>query len=173
MKRFALFLLAFLAAGAVLGDALYKWVDDQGVVHYSDKPVPGATKMKVPGAQTFNVPKASALRAPAQNNAPNGGVPGYTQLAITAPTDQQTFSNVHSVTVSVDLEPGLQSGDTLTISVDGKAMTGTATSATFDDLDRGAHTVTATVSSNGNVVIVAKPVTFYIHQATQKSKKSH
>jgi|SRR5215469_1166960 len=171
MKRFFLFFLAFLVAGTVLGDALYKWVDEQGNVHYSDKPMPGATKMKTPHAQTFKAP-TSNLPTPQPNNS-NPPTPSYTKLAITEPADHATFWNVHSITVSVDLEPGLQSGDTLTLSVDGQSKTGNDSSATFDNLDRGEHSVTASVSNNGTTVIAATPVTFYIQQARQKPGKAH
>jgi Domain of unknown function (DUF4124) len=32
---------------------LYRWVDAQGVVHYSDTPQPGAQKLQIAPAQTF------------------------------------------------------------------------------------------------------------------------
>ncbi|MGE5625491.1 MAG: DUF4124 domain-containing protein [Bacillota bacterium] len=164
MKRISFFLLVLLTAGAALGDAVYKWVDSQGVVHYSDQPVPGAVKVKAPRAQTFTAPAAGNLPTPNLSNNSGGPAPSYTRLVITAPTDQQTFWNQHSVTVSVDLQPGLQGGDTLTISVDGQSKTGTGMSATFDDLYRGEHSAAASVTSNGTKVIVATPVTFYIQQ---------
>ena len=46
----ALFLVIFLIPSLGTADTLYKWVDDQGNVHYSDKPAPGATKINIPKA---------------------------------------------------------------------------------------------------------------------------
>src|SRR5262249_10695878 len=40
------FALACLCLTAVSADPLYKWVDDQGHVHYTQTPPPGATKAK-------------------------------------------------------------------------------------------------------------------------------
>ena len=169
MSRFFLFLLAFLAATAVLGDALYKWVDEKGNVHYSDTPHPGAVKVQTPHAQTY-APPTTAGTPPVVHDQNTPAAPGYTQLRITAPSDQQTFWNVDSVTVSVDLQPGLQDRDTLTISVDGQSKTGSVLSQTFEGLTRGEHSVAASVTNAAGVtVIAAPPVTFFIQRGTQKA----
>ena len=36
----------------------YRWVDSAGVVHYSDRPQPGAEKVNLPPAQTYTTPAA-------------------------------------------------------------------------------------------------------------------
>ena len=168
MSRFLLFLLAFLAATAVLGDVLYKWVDDKGNVHYSDTPRPGAVKVQLPHAQTY-APPPTAANPPAVNDQNTPAAASYTHLQITSPTDQQVFWNVDSVTVSVDLQPGLQGGDTVTLSVDGESKSGSL-SQTFEGLTRGEHSVGASVTnSDGAKVITATPVTFYIQRGTRKT----
>lgn len=169
MRRLFLFLLAFLAATAVLGDALYKWVDEKGNVHYSDTPHPGAVRMSAPHAQTY-APPPTAGTPPVVNEQNTPAAPAYTKLQITQPSDQQTFWNVESVTVSVDLLPGLQDRDTLTISVDGQSKTGNSLTQTFDGLTRGQHSAAATVTNAAGVtVIAATPVTFYIQRGTRKA----
>lgn len=168
MSRFFLFVLAFLTATTVLGDVLYKWVDEKGNVHYSDTPRPGAVEVQLPHAQTYT-PPPTAGNPPVVNDQNTPAGPTYTQLKITEPVDQQTFWNVQSVTVSVDLEPGLQEGDTLTISVDGESKNGTSLSQSFD-LGRGEHSAAASVTdSAGTTVITAHPVTFYIQRGTRKT----
>ena len=56
----ALLLLALL--GPVVATAAatytYRWVDSNGVVHYSDHPPAGAEKVLLPSAQTYNAPPA-------------------------------------------------------------------------------------------------------------------
>ena len=42
-----------LACSAVLAATVYKWVDDDGVVHYSDQPHPNAQKLQVHDVQTY------------------------------------------------------------------------------------------------------------------------
>lgn len=169
MSRFFLLLLAFLAATAVLGDALYKWVDEKGNVHYSDTPHPGAVKVQTPHAQTYASPP-TAGSPPVVNDQNTPAAPVYSKLQITQPSDQQTFWNVDSVTVSVDLQPGLQDRDTLTVSVDGQSKSGSSLSQSFDGLTRGEHSATASVINGAGVtVIVASPVIFYIQRGTQKA----
>ncbi len=47
--RTVLFLLAFLAIPAFAAQVVWKWVDGDGVTHYSDRAVPGATRMEISG----------------------------------------------------------------------------------------------------------------------------
>lgn len=172
MKRLFLLLSCLLVTTVVLGDALYKWVDDKGNVHYSDHPQPGAVKLKLPQAQTFNAPTSAVPVKPSQGNHSQGL--SYKKLAIVSPTAEQVFWNVQSVSVSVDLEPGLQAGDTLTISLDGQSKTGTGASATFEGLERGEHSVAASVTdASGAKVITAVPVVFYIQKHNRGSTRAH
>jgi hypothetical protein len=55
----------------------------------------------------------------------------------------------------------------LTFELDGKQRGPLAsTSVTFDDLDRGQHSVSATLNTADGQTIEAAPVTFYLRQAT-------
>ncbi|HEV7165468.1 MAG TPA: DUF4124 domain-containing protein [Gammaproteobacteria bacterium] len=166
-SQIVLLLLALFALTAVFGDTLYKWVDNQGNVHYSDKPHPGATKMHLPNAQTYT-PPATAARDDGAGQQQQTKQQSYS-IQITSPSADQTFSNTQSVTVSVSLTPGLQQGDTVTISVDGQSHgPGDSLSATFDGLDRGQHTASATLREANGKVLSAPSVTFYIHRAAVK-----
>ena len=49
-----LILLSLLWSTAIAEPA-YTWVDENGQVHYSDRPVPGATEIELRGAQGFGV----------------------------------------------------------------------------------------------------------------------
>ena len=174
MQRLTALLLALVLIPSVgVADAMYKWVDAQGNVHYSDKPAPGATKVDVPKARTFTPPLEAA---PAQNSEtrsrqsqPQPRVAGgYTAISISSPQDQQTLWNVPSVTVSVSLQPSLQPGDSVTITLDGASQTVQGTSATFAEVDRGQHTVTASVGG-----VSAPPVTFFVQKTSGKKPPTH
>ena len=167
-----LLFLTLFALPAVLGETLYKWVDDQGNVHYSDKPQPGATKLHLPKPTTYAAPTTAMPPqvSGAESKRGNRTAAGYTDFEIAAPGPEQTYWNVQSVTVSLSVQPALHNGDTVTITLDGKSQgPGASTSATFDGLDRGAHTVSATLQMAKGGTMIAKPVTFYIQKATQKS----
>ena len=76
MRALAFTLLLALCS-VTLAATVYRWVDDDGVVHYSDQPHPNAEKMQVHAAQSY---KPSALDTPAA-----GGGGGANPAAAPAP----------------------------------------------------------------------------------------
>jgi len=59
--RIAALGLLWLAGGAAAQTiTTYRWVDAQGVVHYSDTPQPGAQVIQLQSAQTYRAPAPSA-----------------------------------------------------------------------------------------------------------------
>jgi hypothetical protein len=144
---------------------VYKWVDAQGVVHYSDQPHPNAQKLEVRGAQTFSSlplpPSSSSSSAPAENQ-PSG--PAYDSCSIAQPSDQQMLMNVYNTTAVVQTSPPLRPGDQVHLFVDGKQMQGSSTSFSFAVV-RGQHSVQAVIEDNtGQIVCETSSVTFYVHQ---------
>ena len=146
---------------------VYRWVDDQGVVHYSDQPHPNAQKLEIRGAQTFSAlpsltPNSSASGPPASE--PAG--PAYDSCAITQPADQQMLMNTFNATAVVQTTPQLRSGDEVRLFVDGKQISGAGTSFTFPVV-RGQHSVQAVIEdSTGQIVCETSSVTFFVHQAS-------
>ena len=162
--------LGLLSATALAGNGgtttVYRWVDPQGVVHYSDQPHPNAQKLEIRGAQTFSslppsqLPSVSAPAA--QETQPSG--PAYDSCAIAQPTDQQMLMNAYQATAVVQTSPGLRPGDQVRLFVDGKQMSGGGTSFTFP-VDRGQHSVQAVIEdSTGQIVCETSSVTFFVHQ---------
>ncbi len=169
-------LLAFVVgAGTTRADSIYKWVDAQGNVHYSDHPRPGSQKVQLPRTQTYT-PPSSAADVPAASFPASASAPtaAYTQFSITSPASQANLWYVHQVTVSVSVSPSLQSGDTITYHLDGQTIGPTTnTSATFKHIYRGTHTASATLHAANGASLSAGPVTFYVHQKTILGPKSH
>jgi len=162
--------LLALAAAAGATTTIYKWVDENGVVHYSDQPHPNAQKLEVEGVQTYSS-KSAAVRAPAPSEpeAAQGG-PAYRGCAIAQPLDQQNLQNAESVFIRVQTDPVVRRGDQVFISMDGQGLNGgLATGMSFNvtPIDRGAHTVQAQVKDrDGQTLCQTPPVTFYVHQPT-------
>lgn len=168
MKYIAmLLLLPVLAATALVqADQVYKWVDAQGNVHYSDKPHPGSEKVKIASPQSYSAPAVSGT----SNESGAQRIPPAHQtysLTIASPKPDSTIWNTRSVTVSVSVSPGLSAGDSITFELDGRRIGPVnRPSATFDDLDRGQHSVSATLTTADGQTITAGPVTFYLRQTT-------
>ena len=160
--------LGLLCAAALAdnGDrtTVYKWVDANGIVHYSDQPHPNAQKLEISGAQTFAAPpeQASSYAPASQETQPSG--PAYQSCEITQPTDQQMLMNVYQTTAVVQTSPPLRAGDQVRLFVDGKQIQGSGTSFTFP-VFRGQHSVEAVIQDNtGQIVCETSTVTFFVHQ---------
>jgi len=171
MRRLtALFLVFLLIPSLGAADAMYKWVDAQGNVHYSDKPAPGATKIDVPKARTFTPPPVAAPEGNSSNARQNQPrqprAPTSYSIGINSPQDQETLWNVSSVTISASVSPALRSGDSVNFTLDGASKTVTGTSASFD-VDRGEHTATASI--NG----ASASVTFFVQKTSSKKPPTH
>ena len=162
-----------LVVGAAIGqsDTVYRWVDAQGNVHYSDHPHPGATKVALPQTQTFAPPMTAKARA-TKPPAPAAPTVAYSQFSLASPGNQVTLWYVHEVTVSVNLVPQLRPGDTITYHLDSQTIGPTEeTSVTFKNVDRGAHTASAELDVVNGASLKTGTVTFYVRQKSVLAPK--
>lgn len=154
------------APAAKGGTTLYKWVDESGVVHYSDQPHSGADKIQVHKAQTYPGQRA-APRSSSATKPPSTG--RYERFLLTSPQDGDVFVNTGgAIPIAVDLEPGLAPEHSLWFLLDGEHVDGLApeaTEGTLSALDRGTHTLVAqVVDARGTVVVYTDPVSFVVRQ---------
>ena len=169
---------------AAQGKTTYRWVDAQGVVHYSDTPQPGAQVIQLPSAQTYQAPPpppavpraAASSAAPDRPLAPAEAGSPYQSCAITDPAADASLFAPDSVPVAVQLAPGLRPGDQLTVTFDGVALAPTTPgggSYQVPGPERGAHTLTASVRDvDGRTVCHSAPVTFYVQRPSMYSPAS-
>ncbi len=140
--------LACLSSAAIAGD-VYRWTDDKGVVHYSDKPqAPSDKPTELPHLQTYNhsaspptsAPLGDIPATPAKAEAGGGGV-----FAIVSPAQDETIRDAEgkfTVTVSGSLQPG----EGVVYYLDGTAENKEPTPSTaflYARVDRGEHSVSA------------------------------
>jgi Domain of unknown function (DUF4124) len=171
--RTALLLLLALAASASSGTAsagstVWKWVDEKGITHYSDTPVPGATKIEI---STGNV---SQSRPSSDNSsagtASNAAAPSdvYTNFEIWRPDNEQVLVNTAGeVNVEIRVEPALQAGHSLNLYLDGRLVEDYAggPSHVLHGVSRGTHSLVATINEQrGTRVREVGPVTFTVRQ---------
>ncbi len=165
MMRTLLFTLISLACVAAFAGPVYQWVDENGVVHYSDQPHPNAEKVQVAPVQTYKSTHANeAATPPAPESAPAG--PAYTGCSIAQPQDNQDFPNLEQLRIVVFTNPGLRSGDQVYLMMDGVSLgVLNGTEYLLNPVERGTHTVLAVVKDgSGTVVCQTQPVTFSAHQ---------
>jgi hypothetical protein len=173
--RTALLLLGLLGvvqagpASAETKRDLWKWTDADGVVHFSDKPQPGATRVSI--ATGVSTPAAQPVvpTQPANSKPPVQERVQYESLQLTQPGNGETFFNTDAqVPVGLALTPSLARGDELALYLDGQRVEGfppTALDYLLTDLERGAHTLTAAVvDRDGNILLRSDARVFHIRQ---------
>lgn len=172
MRRllFTLMTSASLAcAVAAASTTVYKWVDESGVIHYSDQPHPNAQKLQVEGVQTYK-PTQLPFSAEVPPAVPPADTGGYRDCTIQQPAQGQTLQNTDQVSVSVQTDPTTRPGDRIFATLDGAPVNnGAATGNSFSlsSVDRGEHTLTVQVRDSAGQVLCQSPnVTFYVHQAS-------
>jgi len=157
--------VAVLLAGVVMAQA-YRWVDEDGIVHYSDKPHEGAEEIQLPGSSNPNrryIPVSVGVRR--QNN--QEIVPfKYETIVFVSPAAEETLWNIEGqLQVSLALNPALQPGHQLRIYLDGVPRNVTTTSFSIDEVYRGEHTIRAEVRDRaGRFVGQSASNTFYVQQ---------
>jgi hypothetical protein len=157
---------------------LWTWKDANGVTQYSDRPVPGAKKVEL--TSVTPVPDAAppitrAPTAPVAKPAVASAVQ-YQSLEIWAPENGESFFGADA-TVSVRLrsEPSLAPDDRLLLYLDGKLVEGAddAYEYTLSSLERGAHSLTATILDNqGNQKIRSEPRVFHVKPPTNVAPRA-
>jgi hypothetical protein len=163
MRGLPILLLLIMSASASSA-TVYKWVDDNGVTHFSDQPNPKAQKLEITGAQTYES-QAATVAAPRAAAAVTGAAP---VCVIDSPGTGQVYLDTFSITGHVTLSPAGSDGGQATLRMDGtdvSALLVPSGSFTLSQLDRGDHTLTLQVSDvRGNVLCQAAPVSFSIRQ---------
>jgi hypothetical protein len=170
-KRTILLLLGLLAAGTVVADA-YTWTDEEGIVHYSDRPQPGATRIVLAEPNTGRSPAPQRTAATddtaTQEDTPDPGPLRYESFEITTPGAEETLWNIEGVlNVSLSLTPALQPGHQVRVYFDGNPRMVSGTNFQIDEVYRGVHNLQAEVlDETGKMMIRTRPNRFYVQQAT-------
>jgi hypothetical protein len=146
-----------------MATTVYKWVDEQGVTHYSDQPHPEAKTIDVQPVQTYSSP-AEASSSADTVSAPAAG-PRYV-CEVSRPENDEVFLNTHTVSGSLRLEPTPSAGDRVVIALDGKTVEGqSGNTFLLTDLPRGSHTLRAAVyDASGRQLCATPTVTFHVRQ---------
>jgi hypothetical protein len=166
MSKSLLFLLLMLVLGAAQAGKVYKYTLSNGDIVYSDKPPPTdqAEEVKLEPLQGFSLPPAPALEG-STAKADEPEVAGYTEFKVTSPTNDQTIrDNGGNVSVSLSLTPGLRGGHSIEVIMDGQSIgSGSGTSVTLTEVDRGTHTVQATIKDDeGKEIARSNSVIFHL-----------
>lgn len=159
--------LLLLITMPLLAANVWKWRDAQGVVHYSDQPIPGAEQVTVQNSSTFSA--SSASNNAASSNPGQPAAVTYSNVEIWKPSNEQTIPNTGGVVgVGVRVEPQLAPGHRLALYMDGKLVSGFPQQGMeyeLTEVERGAHTlVLVVVDAQAKQVTSSAPVQFFVQQ---------
>lgn len=166
-------LLVLLASLGLSGpgwanQTVWKWVDANGVTHYSDRPVPGATRVDIHVGSRANPPD-TPVAASSSSTPPAETAPAYRNFEVWKPGQGEHVINTGGVVpVEVRVDPQLQPGHSLYLYLDGRLVEGfpdNTASFELQEVSRGMHTVRAVINDGrGNKLQETQEVIFYVQQ---------
>ncbi|MGI2195885.1 DUF4124 domain-containing protein [Shewanella baltica] len=149
---------------------VYKWVDKDGKVHYSDEPQPNAQvvelKEKTLNQIALPLPKTDS------NNANQAIESIQYKVNITSPAEEETVrDNNGDFDVVATITPELKSQYLMVLKLDGTPVVQPQIGGTFKlkNIDRGEHTlVVDALTQNGKVFASSSPRKIFLHQAAKR-----
>jgi hypothetical protein len=142
---------------------LYKGLDDEGNVIYSDKPFENAEQFTPPPLSIMDAPKVKpkeeAVEEPAEFK--------YTDFNIGSPKNNQTIWNEPDLIVTLQLKPALNTaeGHTVWLMMDKKPLVKNSQSMSLPigRADRGAHQLQAQVrTKEGKILVRTRAIVVHI-----------
>jgi hypothetical protein len=165
--------LSLLAAFGCHAAVIYKWVDADGVTHYSDQASPGAEKIYT----STSSGSAGAAARPAEGlargpKAPVTSALGYSEFTIISPASDQSFFGDEVISVNLNLVPSLKPRQDIAWHLNGRQLDSPpdAVSLILPRLDRGTYALAATITDQSTGESQSSnSVTFFVRQPSALS----
>ncbi len=167
MKHIVLIILLAISMTSI-AEVVYKSVNEDGKVIFSDRFDNGAKAIKVKPAQSIeysNQPEFISSKSRKKK-----AEQYYKNVTIEHPVvDSTVLSNPGSLTVTISVNPLLLSQHELKLSLDGEVVSrARELSVLLENIDRGAHSINVEIiDTNNKTVFTGKPVTFYMRRASK------
>ncbi len=162
--RILILVLTLVLSQPLLARDVYKWVNADGEVIYSETYQPGAESIRVHD----EIKKGGVDPKQLAGQSQDGDSAGYTDFAIVQPADNDTIRSAESsVSVGISLTPPLQEGHEIYLSVDGTQLKSAikTTQLVLQNLVRGNHTLKAEIrDQEGNVLKQSNSIRFDLRQ---------
>ena len=155
-----------LASGSAVG-GIYKYLDENGQIAYSDKPVEGAKRMNIQLRPTPEPDEVEDVVEELASDGTSAEVTDYESLELLTPTQEKVISDRSgSVQVIALPTPRLSRSHELVITVDGKDISrGRHANLNLSQVSRGTHIVSARIlDASGTLIITSPSVTFYVQK---------
>ncbi|MBE0485628.1 DUF4124 domain-containing protein [Marinobacter sp.] len=160
-----------LLVSAAAHAEVYRHVDAQGNVTFSDEPMQGGEEIQVKPVTTVTLPKPEAVMQTDRllEEVEREGA-AYESVALVYPENDQAFhSGNGDVTFQVRSTPGLRRGHRYEVTLDGQPVgQSTSSSITVNNIDRGTHSAGVHIVDNEGIQVKSgQPVTFTLHRPSR------
>ena len=178
--RILLILAGLTLSLAAASQEIWRWVDKNGIVHYSDQPdSPNAELISVIESNTYEgaeaTPDSSASGDSSdQDSDSTSGVSPYDALSIVQPSPDQVFFGADAVVTAVaDLQGTLRPDHSVVFFLNGNRRPSASLDMEFSGLARGTYFLRASIlDQDGEPVITSQQTTFHIRQPSINSPRS-
>ncbi|SQH74259.1 conserved exported protein of unknown function [Shewanella benthica] len=147
---------------------VYKWVDKDGKIYYSDKPIENSETVEFK-SNTQNQIKLQTFKANSSTSNDDQDSSTQYNLSITSPDEEDTIrNNQGKITIMARISPDLEAKHVLVLLMDGVIVGPPQTSPIFSlkDIDRGEHSfVIKAVAQNGKQLASTPPRKIFLHRA--------
>jgi len=179
MRNLLLLFLITCTGYATAG--VYRWIDENGQINFSDKLQAGAEQIELKETSVYTPPVGSEPEEDSQteqdeqtDEKKSDDAPvGYELISIALPENNQVLrSNEGNADISVELRPGLQPGHKIRIYLDGSPTANDldTTQITLQNTDRGTHSLEVSViDENGKELIRSSAVSFHMLRLAEPS----
>lgn len=180
--RILLILAGLTLSLAAASQEIYRWVDKNGTVHYSDQPdSPNAVLINViePNAyegeaETSDSGASGASASASEEQESEPSVSPYESLSIVQPTpDEVFFGSDAAVSVQADLQGTLRPDHSVVFFVNGNRRPASGLGMELSGLARGTYFLRASIlDRNGDPVITSQQTTFHVRQASTQNPQT-
>ncbi len=170
MKPFLVAVALLLALPAQA--EVYRIVNPDGSITFTDQPQQGAEAVKLPPVSTYPAPRVSAPVQASSGQDGESADASYSSFVVAAPAPETTIrDNQGNVSMQIRVEPALQveRGHRIQFMVDGVDQGEPSASAgvTFQNMDRGSHSLSARlIDAEGTTLMTAPAVTVFVRRAS-------
>lgn len=167
MQRIVIAFLALVALPALAQSSIYRTVDENGNVVFTDAPPADSKRSieRIENPQVNSMPPPATIEIP-EEPASEEEASADIEVRITAPANETTIPNgPGNFSVSANVSPALESGHSLQLFMDGAPWGDPQRSARWSltNVFRGQHDLTVgVVDDSGATLAVSDPVRVYV-----------
>jgi len=171
-KLLPLFLIVCISTVAQAA-GVYRWVDNDGQIHYSDHPTKGSESVELRESSVYTPRELPDIGQDEDTtDTDEEGLEGeesvYESLRVVVPENNETVrSNEGQVRVSIELQPGLLEGHKIRLYLDGSKASGElpTTQVTLQNVERGTHSLAvAVVDATDRELIRSQTTNFHLQR---------